>query len=146
MSDKTEKNALVLQYRYLMWGGALHLIILGLGFLLVVSFAIGEPIELVYEAVHDLLGIGIAILMQVMQIIGFIILIPGILLFISGFVLKQLIILETEAPKEAQRKPLIGLRIIKIIVFISSIFLLIVIPLGTCLGITLIRESWMLKE
>ncbi len=129
MSDKTEKDALVLQYRYLIWGGALHLIIIGLGLLLVVSFTIGEPIELLYEAVQDLLGIGISMLMQLMQNIGFIILIPGMLLSISGFLLKKLIISETETPKEEQRKSLIGLKIIKIIVFISSIFLLIVIPM-----------------
>ena len=146
ISDKIEKDALALQYRYLIWGGALHLIIIGLGLLLIVSFAIGEPIELLYEAVQDLLGIGISMLMQLMQIVGFIILIPGIFLFISGFLLNKLILLETETPKEEQSKSLIGLKFIKIIVFVSSIFLLIVIPLGTCIGITLIRESWMLKE
>jgi Ca2+/Na+ antiporter len=146
MSDNTQKNALALQYRYLMLGGAFYLITIGLGLLLIVSFAIGEPIELIYETVFNLLGIGIVMLMQLMQIIGFIVLIPGILLLISGFLLKKIIIINTKTPEKEQRKAMIGLRIIKVIVFVSSIFLLVVIPIGTCIGINLIRESWMLKE
>ena len=146
MSEKVEKKALALQYRYLMVGGALLLIVVGLALILIVSFAIGEPIELGYEAVHDILGIGIAMLMQIIQIIGIIILIPGALLLVSAILLHKVIYTDVETLNEVRKKGRYSLKIVKIVVIVSSIFLFIVIPLGTCIGISLLRESWMLKE
>ncbi|MBD3229832.1 MAG: hypothetical protein GF329_16740 [Candidatus Lokiarchaeota archaeon] len=122
-----DKN-LVGSYRILIWGGALIQLVFGLAHFLIIDFLIGEPMLLLYPIINDNL-------ILLIQIFGWIHIISSIILTILGILAGIL------ASKEAKKE----LHITRIIVIILSIVILIIFPIGTLIGITLLRESWMLN-
>jgi len=136
---KVEEKPLVSQYQYIIWGGAMHLIFLGLAFELLVSFAIGEPMSLLYPYIT-------CSILFILQVIGWVFLIVGLALLSTALYVIKLVKDRADLLREEKNKVLKGIKLVRVVVIISSIFLLVVIPIGTIMGITLIRESWMLKE
>ena len=124
----TNKN-LAGHYRILIWGGALLQLVFGLLHFLIIDLLIGEPMLLLYPIINE-------DILLFIQIFGWIHCISCILLIILGILAGIL------ASKEAIKE----LKIIRILIIILSIILLLVIPIGTFIGITLLRESWMLTS
>lgn len=122
----SEKN-LVGSYRILIWGGALVQLVFGLLHFLIIDFLIGEPLLLLYPIIND----GVILFIQ---IFGWIHTISCIILIILGILAGIL------ASKETKKE----MKIIRYITIILSIIMLLVFPIGTFIGITLLRESWML--
>ncbi|MHA1265621.1 MAG: hypothetical protein ACTSRS_10335 [Candidatus Helarchaeota archaeon] len=134
-----EKKDLVGHYRFLMWGGGLILIVVGLGLKLLISFLIGEPLTLLYPYVNETV-------LLIMEIAAWVNIIPGSLLFILGFFAVKLARYETEIQQKKEKGSKFWLKILRIIVIITSILLILAFPIGTFVGLILLRESWMLKE
>jgi heme/copper-type cytochrome/quinol oxidase subunit 2 len=134
-----EERPLISRYQYIIWGGAMHLIFVGLAFELLVSFAIGEPMSLLYPYIT-------CTILFILQVVGWIFLIVGLTLLTTALYVVKLTKYRAGSPTEEKGKSRKGIKFIRIVIIISSIFLLVVIPAGTIMGITLIRESWMLKE
>ncbi len=133
-----KEKDLARHYRFLMWGGGLILIVLGLGFFLIISFLIGEPIALLYPYINENV-------LLIIEIMAWIYLIPGIILFVLGFFAKKLARYGFEIQKNEGKGPNKIEKYVRIFVIIASILLIIAVPIGTFVGIVLLRESWMLK-
>ena len=134
-----EKKDLTKHYRFLMWGGGLILIVVGLGFRLIISFLIGEPLMLLYPYVNENV-------LLIIEIIAWIYLIPGILLFVLGFFAKKLARYGIDTDKNEGKGPYKMDIYVRRFVIIAAILLVIAVPIGTFVGIVLLRESWMLKN
>jgi len=122
-----------------MWGGGLILIVVGLGFRLIISFLIGEPLTLLYPYINENV-------LLIMEIIAWIYLIPGILLFVLGFFAKKLARYGIDTDKNEGKDPNKMNMYLRRFVIIASVLLVIAVPIGTFVGIVLLRESWMLKN
>ena len=121
-------------YRWLMFGGGLFQIILGVGILLVVNFLLIEQISLLYPYVTPtLLNI-----LEVYGIGGMVV--PGTLLVVGGFWAGRL---ATLTPGNAPQGK--SYKIMRVIIYVGAITSLVGIPVGTAVGITLIREIGMLS-
>jgi hypothetical protein len=136
---KMERKNLVGQYRFLMWGGGLILIVVGLGLLLIFSFLIGEPLPALYPYIN-------ATVLLILKILGWINLIPGLFLFILGFFAKMLATYNLDLTKKEQGKSAKQMKFLRIFVLSTSVLLLLAFPIGTFVGVTLIRESWILQD
>jgi uncharacterized membrane protein len=122
----SEKN-LAGSYRILIWGGALVQLVFGLLHFLIIDFLIREPMLLLYPIINS--G-----LIRFIQIFGWIHTISCIILIVLG------ILAGIFASKKTKKE----MKIIRYITIILSIIMLLVFPIGTFIGITLLRESWML--
>ena len=131
------KKDLTNQYRFLMWGGGLFSVVIGLALLLLVSFLVGEMIDTLYPYIT-------ATILQFLKIMGWIYLISGISIFICGFWAGFLARIDLDLPEKFRRKSKKEIKFLRIIVITVSILLLIAFPIGTFIGLTLLRESWML--
>ncbi len=120
-------------YRWLMLGGGFFQVILGVGILLVVNLLVLEQISLAYPYVTPTL----ITILEVYGIAGMAI--PGCLLVVGGFWAGRLAKL---APEDVARGK--SYKAIRIIIYIGAITGLVGIPVGTAVGITLIREMGML--
>ncbi|NVM53525.1 MAG: hypothetical protein HWN66_07450 [Candidatus Helarchaeota archaeon] len=126
------------QYRFLMWGGGLILIVVGLAELLLILFLIGEPIALLYPYVNETVVL-------ILQILGWLNIIPGIIIFILGFWAKKLARYGINKTRDEKKDSSKVVKYVRKFVIIASILLIIAFPIGTFVGITLLRESWMLE-
>ncbi len=129
------KEDLRRQYRFLMWGGGIFLIVIGVGLLLIVSLLIGESMMLLYPYINDTV-------LLVIQIIAWINITPGIILFVLGFWAGTLAKYDNESKEIGESVA----KEIRVFTIIASIILLVAFPIGTFIGITLLRESWMLQR
>ncbi len=120
-------------YRWLMLGGGFFQVILGVGILLVVNLLVLEQISLAYPYITPTL----ITILEAYGIAGMAV--PGSFLVVGGFWAGPLARL---APEDVARsKPY---KAIRIIIYIGAITGLVGIPVGTAVGITLIREMGML--
>ncbi len=117
-----------------MLGGGFFQIILGVGILLVVNLLILEQISLAYPYVTPTL----ITILEVYGIAGMAM--PGLLLVVGGFWAGRFAKL---TPDEVTRGK--SYKAIRIIIYIGAITGLAGIPVGTAVGITLIREMSMLS-
>ncbi|MHA1279437.1 MAG: hypothetical protein ACTSQI_12215 [Candidatus Helarchaeota archaeon] len=131
------KRNLTRSYQFLMWGGGLFAIVVGLALLLLVSLLLGEMIDTLYPYITSTT-------LLILKVIGWIYLIPGILTFICGFWAGFLARVDFDSPKN---KPISKkkIKVIRTIVIITSVGLLLAFPIGTFIGLTLLREAWMLE-
>lgn len=134
-----KEKDLTRHYRFLMWGGGLILIVVGLGLWLIISFLIGEPLPLLYPYVNENV-------LLIIEILGWIYIIPGGILFVLGFFARRLARIGIDTSTTDLKKPTKTVKYLRIFVIISSILLILAVPLGTFVGIVLLRESWMLEE
>jgi len=134
-----EKKDLRRHYRFLMWGGGLILIVVGLGFRLIISILIGEPLSLLYPYINENV-------LLIIEIMAWIYLIPGIVLFVLGFFATKLARYGTETNKNEGKGSNKIDKYVRIVVIITSILLIIAVPIGTFVGVVLLRESWMIKS
>lgn len=134
-----KEKDLTRHYRFLMWGGGLILIVVGLGLFLIISFLIGEPLALLYPYINETV-------LLVIEILGWINIIPGVILFVLGFFARKLARYGIDPHKNELKGPTKTVKYLRIFVICASILLIIAVPIGTFVGIVLIRESWMLKS
>lgn len=125
-------------YRILMWGGGLISIVVGVGLLLLISFMIGEPLALLYPYVNETV-------LLIIQIMGWVYIVPGIIIFILGFWAKKLARYGWDSNEKGKGETTKTAKFVRIFVIITSILLILAIPIGTFVGMTLLRESWMLR-
>lgn len=121
-------------YRWLMLGGGFFQVILGVGILLVVNLLLLEQISLAYPYVTPTL----ITILEVFGIAGMAV--PGSLLVVGGFWAGRLAKLTPEDVKLGKTY-----KIVRFIIYIGAITGLVGIPVGTAVGITLIREMGMLS-
>ncbi len=120
-------------YRWLMLGGGFFQVILGVGILLIVNLLLIEQISLAYPYLTPAL----ITILEIYGIVGMAI--PGIFLVVGGFWAGRLSKLTPEAVTRGN-----SYKVIRIIIFIGAITGLVGIPVGTAVGITLVREMGML--
>ncbi len=121
-----------------MWGGGLILIVLGVGLRLIVSILIGEPFILAYPYLNETV-------ILIIKIIAWINIIPGLVLFVLGFWARSIATYGVNEKGKEEQKSTKGMRYLRIIIIITSLVLILAFPIGTFVGLTLLRESWMLK-
>ncbi len=134
MSEKK----LVNQYKFLMWGGGLIMVAFGLVLFILYGVFIGLMITIAYPYIN-------ADLLLIIRILGWLYLIPGIILFILGFFAKKIALYGLEPTEVTIKKPLKRVKYLRLFVIVASIFLLLAFPIGTFIGFALLRESWILK-
>ncbi|MHA1730452.1 MAG: hypothetical protein ACTSU5_00830 [Promethearchaeota archaeon] len=130
---KGAERSLAGHYRWLMLGGGSFQLVLGLGILLVVEFLLVEQIDIAYPYLNQSLVVG----MEVLAYLGFVA--PGAVLVAASFWAGKL---SRVTPGDVSRGEL---RKLRLTIGVASIFLLVGFPLGTAVGVTLIREMWLLE-
>ncbi|GAB4312501.1 MAG: hypothetical protein Kow0069_13210 [Promethearchaeota archaeon] len=116
-------------YRWLMFGGGLFQATLGLGLLFLVEVLLVEQIQIAYPYLNQGLILGLEAYAAAAMLV------PGALLFVAGFWAGRLA--EADAEKPAPKA-------LKVVVVACAVLLLPGVPLGTAVGVTLLREAWML--
>lgn len=126
--DKEEKSIRLYYFLFLFIAGALHTL-LGLLFVFIVPDLLRDAVDLIFPYVtYDTVTF--------ITILGWINLIPGLVLLISSFWAKRF-------SKQLERETIsTDVKVMKILILIASVFLLPVFPVGTFFGITLILEFY----
>ena len=123
-----DKKNSIQEYKYLIWGGGLFQIIFGIGLILIYKFVISIPMGYLYPFINETI-------LLIIQFLGWFYFYYGIAFIIISFLLKSIL---------SRYKS--SVKLIKLYIIFSSILLFLVVPIGTLIGIVLLREFWMLKE
>lgn len=131
------KGSVAGQYRLLLWGVGFLQLLIGVLLLLVPDLVLLDAMDLAYPYLNNTI-------IMIILILGWIDVITGILSIFSGLWAGTLSKFNLESPVEDKIPE--DKRILRVILIIISIIIMSGFPIGTFIGITLLREVLMLNK